>query len=64
MQPVDADLQHLLHHVVQDEEAECHLTQTHKVVPAGHIPYEAHCLKLPGGHCPTGSRELHQQPDR
>lgn len=64
MQAVDADLQHLLHHVVEDEEAERHLTQTHEVVPAGHVSYQTHRLELPGGHDPAGSRELHQQPDQ
>lgn len=64
MQTVDVDLQHLLHHVVQDEQAERHLTQTHKVIPAGHVSYQTHCLELPGGHHATSSRELHQQPDK
>lgn len=64
MQTVDADLQHLLNHVVDNEEAEYHLTQTHKVVPAAHISYQTNCLELPGGHDPASSRELHQQPDQ
>lgn len=64
MQPVDADLQHLLHNIVEDEQAERHLTQTHKVVPAGHVSYQTHCLELPGGHHTASSRELHQQPDK
>ena len=64
MQPVDADLQHLLHHVVQDEDAERHLTHGHKVVPAGHVTHQTHCLELPGGHHPPGGRELRQQSDK
>lgn len=62
MQAVDADLQHFLHDVVQDEQAECHFTQTHKVVPAGHVANQTHRLELPGGHHPTSGRELYQQP--
>lgn len=64
MQPVDVDLQHFLHHIVEDEKAECHFTHTHKVVPAGHVSYETDGLELPGRHHPTSSRKLHQQPDR
>lgn len=64
MQSVDADFQHLLHHVVEDEEAERHFTHTNKVIPAGHISYQTHRLELPRGHHPTSSRELHQQPDK
>lgn len=63
VQPVDADLQRLLHHVVQDEQSECHFTHTHKVVPAGHAADQTHRLELPRGHHPAGGRELHQQPD-
>lgn len=60
MQPVDLDFQHFFDHVVKDEQAERHFTHAHKVVPAGHVSYQAHRLKLPGGHHPTSGRELHQ----
>lgn len=63
METVDTDLQHFLHDVVQDEQTEGHLTHTHKVVPAGHVSNQTHCLEPPGGQHPAGSGELHQQPD-
>lgn len=58
---VEADLQHLLHHVVQHEEAEDDLTHPHKVVPAGHIAHQAHSLELPWGHSTPCGWKLHQQ---
>lgn len=64
MQAVDADLQHLLHHVVEDEEAEDDLAQAHKVVPAGYISDQTHRLELPGRQHAASRWELHQQPDK
>lgn len=63
MEAVDADLQHFLHDVVEDEQTEGHLAQTHKVVPAGHVSDQTHCLELPRGQHAASGRELHQQPD-
>lgn len=63
METVDADLQNFLHYVVHDEQAERHFTQTHEVVPAGHVSYQAHCLELPRGQRPASGRKLNQQPD-
>lgn len=60
-QAVDAYLQGLLHHVVQDEEAKGHLTHPDKVVPAGHVANQTHRLKLPGSDYASCSGELHHQ---
>ena len=57
---MDVDLQHLLHHIVYDEEAEDDLTQAHKVVPSAHVANQTHRLELPGSHNATSGGKLHQ----
>lgn len=59
--PVDAQLQDLLHHVVEDEDAEDDLTANDKEVPGAHVADQLNRADLPGWDGTSGSWKLHHQ---
>lgn len=61
MKPVDVQLQDLLHHIVEDEDAEDDLTANDKEVPVADIADQLNCADLPGWDGTTCGWKLHHQ---
>lgn len=59
--PVDVELQDLLHHIVEDEDAEDDLTANDKEVPVADIADQLNCADLPGWDGTSCSWKLHHQ---
>lgn len=58
---VDVELQDLLHHIVEDEDAEDDLTANDKEVPVADIVNQLNCADLPGWDGTSCSWKLHHQ---
>lgn len=58
---MDVELQDLLHHIIEDEDAEDDLTANDKEVPVADIANQLNCADLPGWDGTSGSWKLHHQ---
>lgn len=61
---VNTQLEDLLHHVVEDEHAEDHLTAQDEIIPGADVPNQLDCSNLVGGDRPAGRGELNHKPER
>lgn len=61
MKPVDVELQDLLYHIVEDEDAEDDFTANDKEVPVADIADQLNRADLPGWNGTSCSWKLHHQ---